>query len=49
MDFSLSNEQMETFKETIKFDERSEVVKRAMILMVLHYGLQIDAGAVVGH
>ena len=40
---------METLEVTIKFDERSEVVKRAMVLRLLHYGLHIDAGAVVGH
>lgn len=49
MDFSLSNEQTETLEETIKSDERSEVVKWAMVLRLLHYGLHIDTGEVVGH
>jgi transposase len=38
MDFTLSNEQLETLEEAIKFDERPEVVKRAMALRLLHYG-----------
>lgn len=38
MDFSLSNEQLETVEEAIKFDERPGVVKRAMALRLLQYG-----------
>jgi transposase len=38
MDFSLSNEHLAVLEEAIKFDERPEVVKRAMALRMLHCG-----------
>jgi len=43
IDFSLSNEQLKTLEEAIKFDERPEVVKRAMALRLLHYGHRPEA------
>lgn len=45
IDFSLSNEQLERLEEAIKFDERPEVVKRAMALRLLHYGHRPEAVA----
>ncbi|MBZ0302544.1 MAG: IS630 family transposase [Anaerolineae bacterium] len=45
MDFSLGNEQLEVLEEAIKFDERPEVVKRAMALRLLHYGHRPEAVA----
>ena len=45
IDFSRSNEQLESLEEAIKFDERPEVVKRAMALRLLHYGHRPEAVA----
>jgi hypothetical protein len=45
MDFSLSNEHLAALEEVIKFDERPEVVKRAIALRMLHCGHRPEAVA----
>ena len=47
MNFSLSNEELATLEEAIKWDGRPEVVKRAMALRMLHKGQHPEAVAEV--